>query len=125
MLTDRCNLRCIYCYGSSDSTGDDMPLEIGRAVVETIGENALRQKTGSIEIGFHGGGEPTLNWDVLVGVIDCAEELSKREKLELRTTICTNGVMIEDRMKWLAEHIGHYPGHPLRRVAMVSIGVRR
>ena len=107
LLSDRCNLRCIYCYGSSDSTGDNMPLEIAIAAIDNILGNALKHETGFIEIGFHGGGEPTMNWDVLVGVIEYAEGLCQQKALRLQSSICSNGIMAEEQVKWLAEHISN------------------
>lgn len=107
LLSDRCNLRCLYCYGSSDSTGDIMPLETGKAAINTLLENSLKYKSGFIDVGFHGGGEPSTNWDVLVDVIGYAEQRCQQSKVRLRSTICSNGVMTEDKVRWLAENISN------------------
>jgi uncharacterized protein len=105
LLSDRCNLRCLYCYGSSDSSGNDMPFEIGKAAVDTILGNAIKRESEFIEVGFHGGGEPTINWDVLLGIIEYAEKQCLENNVRLKSSICSNGMMDDDQAKWLADHI--------------------
>lgn len=105
LTTDRCNLRCVYCYGNSDSSGDDMKIEIGKVAIDTIIENSSKLRKGYIGVGFHGGGEPSLNWDVLVDTIEYAQERCKVGNIKLHSEICTNGVLTEEKVTWLANHI--------------------
>jgi len=106
ITSDNCNLRCIYCYGNSGDSGSLMSYETARAAVDLLVENAKKLKNGFIDLGFHGGGEPTLNWGVLKAVVEYAEARCRQEQLDLRSTICTNGVLAtEKRAHWLAEHI--------------------
>jgi len=65
-LTNRCNLRCIYCYASSgESAPVDMPISLAKKAIDIVCENAIELGLNYFEIGFHGGGEPTLNWKTL------------------------------------------------------------
>lgn len=106
ITSDNCNLRCIYCYGSSGDSGSLMSYEIAKTAVDLLIENAGKLKTGFIDLGFHGGGEPTLNWSVLKEVVEYAESRCKHEELNLRSAICTNGMLAtEENVQWLAEHI--------------------
>ena len=106
LTSDNCNLRCIYCYGNSGEGGSLMPYEIAKAAIDLLVENSRRIRNGFIDIGFHGGGEPTFNWSVLKAAVEYAENRCRQEGLGLRSTICTNGVVAtEERVHWLAEHI--------------------
>lgn len=105
ITSESCNLRCVYCYNSSSGKGAMMDWDTGRQTVDYIVNNALKNNTGGIEIGFHGGGEPTLNWHVLKRITEYAEEVSSKFNLRLMSTICTNGMLNKTQVNWLAEHI--------------------
>ncbi len=65
-LTNQCSLRCSYCYASAgEHFPETMPWEVAKAGIEFVVQEALANQKPSIALGFHGGGEPTLNWDVL------------------------------------------------------------
>ena len=66
-LTNRCNLRCTYCYAEAgDKPPAEMNRELWRAAVDYVFENA-RSKNLPVHVGFHGGGEPTRAWETLTG----------------------------------------------------------
>ena len=106
LTSDRCNLRCAYCYGAAGDSGDIMPMEIAEGALSFLVENALARKQPGIDISFHGGGEPTTNWRVLTGVVEKAEARCKETGLKLTSSICTNGVMAREKVAWIAAHIG-------------------
>jgi uncharacterized protein len=106
LTSDRCNLRCIYCYGKSETHGDLMPFGIAKAAIDFIISNATELGMNFVEVGFHGGGEPTINWEVLTGAIEYAREECRKNNLRLHSQICTNGVMSEGRIRWIGENIG-------------------
>jgi uncharacterized protein len=104
LLSDRCTLKCIYCYKDAKTQGEFMPLKIAQAVVDYIVSNAerLNQK---IEVGFHGGGEPTLNWPVFTKSVTYIREKCKSTDKHSQITLCTNGIMSEEQARWVAENI--------------------
>jgi uncharacterized protein len=105
LLTDACQLKCVYCYGDAKKEGLKMPLHIAKKAVDTITKNAIEQKINKINIGFHGGGEPTLNWNVLRESYDYAIEKCKENNFQLHTSICTNGIISREKAKWIIDNI--------------------
>ena len=107
LLSFRCNLKCLYCYGNSETTGEMMTPEIARAAVDEIIRNAKTYGSSLIDVGFHGGGEPTMNWEVLTDVIEYGKERSQHSGLRFLTSICTNGIMPEEHVRYLASNINN------------------
>jgi uncharacterized protein len=105
LLSDRCNQRCVYCYGSAAETGGLMSFEIAKAAVDTVVQNAVSEKKTCADIGFHGGGEPTINWEVLTQVMEYAKLRCKKSGIRLQSSICTNGQLPKERVSWLADNI--------------------
>lgn len=105
LLTNACQLKCIYCYGEAKKNGVMMPLHIAKKAIDTILRNSLEQKSGMIHVGFHGGGEPTLNWKVLRASYDYAFEKCSENNLQLHSSICTNGIISKEKAKWIIDNI--------------------
>lgn len=62
-LTNQCNLRCSYCYASSgEYPPKTMSWEIAKAAIDLVLRGVISQGLPEMTLGFHGGGEPTLNW---------------------------------------------------------------
>jgi uncharacterized protein len=101
--TDRCNLNCLYCFNSSGTKGDDMSIETAHAAIDLLVANAIKTKAPAIDVGFHGGGESVLNWEVMQSSITYAKELSKKNNIKARFGICTNGIYKEAKMKEIAK----------------------
>jgi uncharacterized protein len=74
-LTTACNLRCTYCYASAGDTPTRvMPLEVARRGIDFVIANALEVGRPAIDLAYHGGGEPSVNWKTLTGSYDYARE---------------------------------------------------
>ena len=93
--TDRCNLRCRYCYASAGEGGHVLPLPVARAAVDFIAGNAKNKKQNLFSVGFHGNGEPLAAFDVVREVCDHVCDVAERENLEYAISAATNGVMPE------------------------------
>src|ERR1017187_9062924 len=106
-LTTACNLRCTYCYASA---GSDVPkfmtMETARRGIDFAAANAARRQVPYLEVGYHGGGEPTMNWTVLTGSFGYAREKASVLNLELRSSLATNGVLSDARIDWIVAHLG-------------------
>lgn len=105
LVSDRCNLHCVYCYREAENVGDLMPFEVAKAALDTIIENAFSIKKKFVNLTFHGGGEPTINWEVLTQATDYARKSGKDKNIKIITSICTNGVMSKKHATWLAKNI--------------------
>ena len=91
-LTNQCNLRCSYCYASS---GDFMPKmmswEVAKAAVDRVMGDVVARGAGEMTLGFHGGGEPTMNWKILTGITDYASEKAAENGIALHVSGAFNG----------------------------------
>ena len=105
-LTTCCNLRCTYCYASAgDGPRKTMPWEIAQRGIDFILANALELGREEIEIGFHGGGEPSLNWETLTRSCAYAERQARQHGLRVRAAMATNGVLPEGKIDWIIDHL--------------------
>ena len=91
-LTNQCNLRCSYCYASAgEYKAAQMPWEIAKAGIDWVMSEVIQNRLPTITLGFHGGGEPTLNWDILTRATDYAQSLAEEGKIPLQVTGSFNG----------------------------------
>lgn len=105
-LTTACNLRCTYCYASAGDTPlKSMPLEVAKRGIDFVSNNALKQHVPYFEIAYHGGGEPTSNWQVMTRSFSYAQQKAKELQLTLRGTTASNGVMSDAQIDWIIKHL--------------------
>ena len=105
-LTTACNLRCTYCYASAGGAAPGfMTLETARRAIDFVAANAARRKVPYFEVGYHGGGEPTVHWEVLVGSYDYARVKAAERNMELRSSLATNGVLEDSQIDWLMANL--------------------
>lgn len=101
-LTSACNLRCTYCYAAAgDGPARHMPLETALRGIDFVVRNAIKRRTGFIDINFHGGGEPTRNWRVLTAAHDHARRLAEKHGLRLTCYTATNAVFSDTQLDWI------------------------
>jgi uncharacterized protein len=105
LLTDTCSLKCIYCYGQSKKTGTMMTLNVAKKAIDLIIANVLKKKEPLFHVGYHGGGEPTMNWRVLTESYYYALKQAEKNNLHLHTSICSNGVFSKEKALWLIKNI--------------------
>lgn len=106
-LTYNCNLRCVYCYSFGGEQPIDMPFEIAKKSIDFVVSNALRLGKTRVGLGFHGGGEPTLNWRVLTKSVEYAKALALSNKLDLSISLATNGCLSVHQAQWVMQYINH------------------
>jgi uncharacterized protein len=101
LMTSACNLRCTYCYARG---GEDaryrMSWLLARTTIDTAYRNARLRGRNHFSLTFHGGGEPTLNWKVLVTAV----EYAKRKDLPCEISMATNGVWSERQRRFILQH---------------------
>ena len=102
LLTNRCNLRCTYCYAEAgDKALEDMPLELALRAIDIAAENAKNNDRSFFQLVFHGGGEPPQHWDVFRKAVDYAE--SKSHKCSI--SMSSNGVWSKEQRAFILEHL--------------------
>src|SRR5688572_23582092 len=96
VLTHQCNLACGYCYaGAKDQRRMDW--DTAKAAIDA----ALATGEKKLDLSFFGG-EPLLEWDMLVKATEYAEARAPEAGVRLRTLITTNGThLTEARLAWL------------------------
>lgn len=109
LLTESCNLACSYCYAkASNEKFKPMSKEIAKAAVDLVINNAKDHKHKTAEFRYLGGGEPTIEWDLIVWITNYIHYRADEEGVKYWIRLITNGVLItEDKAKWISKNI-HY-----------------
>jgi coproporphyrinogen III oxidase-like Fe-S oxidoreductase/sulfatase maturation enzyme AslB (radical SAM superfamily) len=116
-LSNACNLRCGYCY-AADSDGKrlvPLPVLAGSGKLDLLDERKIlaaaelvaqccTAKGRAFQLVMHGGGEPTLHWDLLRRTVQTTRDLASRHDLPWRGYIATHGVFDGDKAEWLARN---------------------
>jgi uncharacterized protein len=118
-LSNRCNLGCVYCYSApqdpvrrvwrlSPRVETDSPAAfpvISERAVEAaagvVAEHCVR-KSKPFSLIFHGGGEPTLHWDLLQRLRERVGLVAEAHGLSLWSYLATNGMVADSKAAWLA-----------------------
>ncbi len=93
-----CNLACEYCFaGKGEYHGERemMSLETGKKALDLLVRESGNRK--HLEVDFFGG-EPTMNFEVVKGIVSYGRELEKKTDKEFRFTLTTNGLLLNDDM---------------------------
>ncbi|MFA4972089.1 MAG: radical SAM protein [bacterium] len=88
--TTECNLRCIYCYASAGEHVKYMSPALAHRAVDYALGNAVAGGKKSFRVGFHGGGEPMMAFDLVSDAVSYARERTKSHGLEPNFMIGTN-----------------------------------
>jgi uncharacterized protein len=91
-LAQACNLRCPYCYGGGGEYGNAglMSREVALAALDMLFAQAA---TGDLRITLFGG-EPLLNFEVLVAAVEHAESRAAQVGRSVVFELNTNGTLI-------------------------------
>lgn len=102
LMTNRCNLRCVYCYANAgEMPPQDLSLDLAYAIIDQAHQNAVDQGHNRFDICFHGGGEPTYNWSV----IQAATRYARDKTLPCRISTVSNGVWSPTQRAWIIDNL--------------------
>jgi uncharacterized protein len=105
-LTTACNLRCTYCYASAgDTPTRAMPIDVAKRGIDFVIANAIETARPGIEIAYHGGGEPTVNWSTLTESWKYARSRTYEHGLTLNASLASNAVLGDERIEWIVTHL--------------------
>ena len=90
-LTDRCNLRCSYCYLSH--VREDMSSETAHAAVDAVFRSALVNGFKQVKLKY-AGGEPLLRFPLIEELHTYAQQLSEINEIELEGVVLSNGTLL-------------------------------
>ncbi len=94
-VTNACNLRCRYCY--LRKTDEAMSPEMGRAAIDAIFRAALLHSFSAVKLKY-AGGEPTLNFPLVIMLHEYAAELAHQYGCDLEGVVLSNGVGLTHAM---------------------------
>lgn len=103
--TTDCNLRCVYCYASAGTEKKTIDFEFAKAGIDLVIGNALKIKTPKISLSFHGGGEPTYAWDILVKSTEYVRKKAAENNLRPFVSLTSNGVYDGKKLDWIVKNI--------------------
>ncbi len=81
-----------------------MKWEIAQAAIEYVLREVKKNRSESITLGFHGGGEPTLNWDTLTKAVRYIRNEAQRNSLGLHITGSSNGYWPEQKLDFILKN---------------------
>lgn len=90
-ITDRCNLRCDYCY--LPHRREDMTIEIGQTAVAATFRSAKIHGYPRVKLKY-AGGEALIKFQFIEELHKYAQELSKAQDINLNGLILSNGTLI-------------------------------
>ena len=114
-LSNRCNLACRYCYSAPEEEARAGLRVLGDASFPVLSEAAVAAaarrvaawcaaKGRPLTLVLHGGGEPTLHWELLGRVRSICLREAELAGVGLWSYIATHGVLAESRVRWLARN---------------------
>ena len=91
LLSNKCIMGCRYCYANGGATNNQM---MSFELAEMAVEQYISMKPDRLRINLFGGGEPTLNIDVIRKLID-------KYQNSVHWILTTSGVISQSFLRWL------------------------
>jgi uncharacterized protein len=110
-LSTECTLACVYCYaGAGDSSPRFMTVDCASSAIDLCVSQILtlpasRQHDRYLRLIFHGGSEPTTDWNLFVDVIEYANEACKQHAIPIAISMGSNGYYSDDKAQWIAHNL--------------------
>lgn len=103
-LTTACNLRCTYCYASAgDTPATYMTMEVAKRGIDFVIDNARREGAPFAGVNYHGGGEPSVHWNLMTESLAYARE--RAGDLEVIAASAGNGVFTDRQIDWMIANL--------------------
>ncbi len=103
--TRSCNLGCRYCaFGAANDDNHMMDHSLAVASIDWMVRTLLAERRNLLAVDFFGG-EPMVAFPVVKTVVDYVHEASKKNRLDHRIEIATNGYFAPDACRFLCENI--------------------
>jgi len=102
-ITDKCNLRCTYCYLPHDPIS--MSLHTAKGCIDALFASAIKYQSKVVQIKY-AGGEPLMEWERVLEVSKYARELSDKHFIGLDELIITNGTLLDSEKLKIIKELG-------------------
>jgi len=104
-LTNKCNLRCIYCSAETGLDFTTMPWSVAKDAVNGLVDRTLAGGGKGFSITFHGGGEVFVEYRLLQRCVVYARDLANKHGLRVSFNAVSNTTLItSERSDWLFEN---------------------
>jgi uncharacterized protein len=94
-ITDRCNLRCAYCY--LPHLREDMSMETAQAAIAAIIRSAKAHSHTRVKLKY-AGGEPLLRFPFLLQLHEYAKKEMQNNGLVLDAIVLSNGIVLTEKI---------------------------
>jgi uncharacterized protein len=103
--TNECNLACKYCYASAgDSQPQNLDFNKAKVAIDFVISNNIEAEHTILGLGFHGGGEPLLKWNLVKEIIEYAKTKCKENNISLNVESATNGVLSKNQIDYIVKN---------------------
>ena len=103
-VTSSCNLNCIYCY-AGEKKNFVMNNELAQKSIDYFISQYCLKERKKLKIGFHGGGEPTTNFNTLSFIVEYVKKNKKKWDFdECIFHITTNGCFTDKILDYLIKN---------------------
>lgn len=102
-VTDRCNLRCSYCY--LPHVREDMSPETGRAAIDATFRSAVTNGFKQVKLKY-AGGEPLLRFSLIKELHSYARRLAEQHEIDLEGVVLSNGTLLTSDMAKTLKSLG-------------------
>lgn len=104
-LTNDCTLRCRYCYADGGMNKRHMPWEMVDGILTSVVKNAVRLQRSRISVHFHGGGDVSAAWPLVVRTRERLHDLTTSHQIECTTSVGLNGILNSEQQRWVVDNI--------------------
>ena len=96
-----CNFRCRYCFGKYGKKYKGKIKAFSKEMVKKTIDYFVFEafpNASDYHIDFVSGGEPLLNFDVIVYAVSYAEELKRKKNKRIKIWLCTNSKLLNEKV---------------------------
>lgn len=93
-----CNLQCKYCFADAGKKYQGPNRQYDEKVLNGIAEYMIKNfnKTNRFRLSFVSGGEPFLDFDLLLYIVNFYSAFFENHGKEIKIWVCTNGTLINE-----------------------------
>ncbi|MCP4677026.1 MAG: SPASM domain-containing protein [Deltaproteobacteria bacterium] len=101
LMTQKCNLRCVYCYADGGEGKNVLNFSVAKGAIDLLGDNCHKNDKRAMSISFHGGGEATLEMDLVKRCTEYARKVARCVNASVSFDIGTNGITTAADATWI------------------------
>lgn len=102
-LTDRCNLRCTYCY--LPHVREDMSPKTGCAAIDATFRSAIANGFKQVKLKY-AGGEPLLRFSLIMELHRYAQSQAREHGIDLEGVVLSNGTLLTTEIAEALKSLG-------------------